>query len=55
MEIMKDQSSRALIQSKKDVQSIHHIICEYVEEEKIKLFYISGKKNPADIFTKNLD
>jgi hypothetical protein len=39
----------------KHVDICHHIICEYVEEEKIKLFYISGKKNPADIFMKNLD
>jgi hypothetical protein len=32
-----------------------HIICQYVEEKKINLYWIEGTKNPADIFSKNLD
>jgi hypothetical protein len=32
-----------------------HIIRQYIEDKKIELFHIDGTKNPADIFTKNLE
>ena len=32
-----------------------HGTCNYVKEDLIKIFYIEGTKNPAKMFTKNLD
>jgi hypothetical protein len=39
----------------KHIDVKYHIIRQYVEDKKIDLFWVDGTKNPADIFTKNLD
>jgi hypothetical protein len=39
----------------KHIDIRYHIIHEYIEDNKVVLLYIPGDKNPADIFTKNLD
>jgi len=35
-----------------DVQ--YHAIQDFVTQGKVKLFYLEGNKNPADMFIKNL-
>jgi len=38
----------------KHIDICFHAICDFVAQGKVKLFYIEGNKNPADLFTKNL-
>ena len=38
----------------KHIEILEHYICECVQKEKVKLFYISTNEQRADIFTKNL-
>ena len=35
-----------------DIQ--YHYVRDAIEDDKIKLYYIDGARNPADILTKNL-
>ena len=48
-------SSNPITEPRNKHIDIHfHAICKFVAQEKVKLFYIEGSKNPADLFTKNL-
>ena len=38
----------------KHIEILEHYICECVQKEKVKLFYIPTNEQRADIFTKNL-
>jgi len=38
----------------KHIDIRYHAVRDYIEEEKVELFYIAGTDNPADMFTKNL-
>lgn len=38
----------------KHIDIRYHAIREYVEENKVEIFFVSGSDNPADMFTKNL-
>jgi hypothetical protein len=38
----------------KHIDLRHHYIREVIRSKKIKLFFIEGAENPADLFTKNL-
>lgn len=48
-------ASNPITESRNKHIDVHfHAICDFVTQGKIKLFYIEGNKNPADLFTKNL-
>ena len=38
----------------KHIDIRYHYVRECIEEQKIKIFFIEGSQNPADLFTKNL-
>ena len=38
----------------KHIDVRYHFIRQCVEDKKVKLFFVAGTKNPADMFTKNL-
>jgi len=38
----------------KHINMCFHTICDFVTQGKVKLFYIEGSENLADLFTKNL-
>ena len=38
----------------KHIEILEHYICECIQKEKVKLFYIPTNEQRADIFTKNL-
>jgi len=39
----------------KHIDIWYHAIQDFVTHGKVRLFYLEGNKNPADIFTKNLE
>ena len=48
-------SSNPVMQSRnKHIDICFYAICEFVAQGKVKLFYIEGSENLADLFTKNL-
>ena len=46
--------NRVVERRTKHIDVRHHYIWEQLDEKKVKLFYIPGEDNPADIFTKPL-
>ena len=41
-------------QRTKHIDIHYHYVCECIKNEDIAVFFIEGKENPADMFTKNL-
>ena len=38
----------------KHIDIRYHAIREYIENKQVKVFFVDGSDNPADLFTKNL-
>jgi hypothetical protein len=38
----------------KHIDIHYHYICEYIEDNKVSVFFIAGMENPVDMLTKNL-
>ena len=48
-------NNETLGQRTKHIQTRYHFTREYVQDEILKIVYVSSENNDADIFTKNTD